>query len=160
VRAAVHAIDAAQPITGARTLEQAFGETVAPRRFLMVLLSIFGGAACVLAAIGIYGVMAYVVVRRTREIGVRIALGAPPGRVQRLVIGQAMAQAGIGLVLGVAGALLLGGQIRAQLFGVAPGDPTTLIATVGLLALVALFASWLPARRAAAVDPTTAMRVE
>jgi putative ABC transport system permease protein len=160
VRAAVHAIDAAQPITGARTLEQAFGETVAPRRFLMVLLSIFGGAACVLAAIGIYGVMAYVVVRRTREIGVRIALGAPPGRVQRLVIAQAMAQAGIGLVLGVAGALLLGGQIRAQLFGVAPGDPTTLIATVGLLALVALFASWLPARRAAAVDPTTAMRVE
>jgi predicted permease len=160
VRAAVHAIDAAQPITGVRTLEQAFGETVAPRRFLMVLLSIFGGAACVLAAIGIYGVMAYVVVRRTREIGVRIALGAPPGRVQRLVIGQAMAQAGIGLVLGVAGALLLGGQIRAQLFGVAPGDPTTLIATVGLLALVALFASWLPARRAAAVDPTTAMRVE
>ena len=160
VRAAVHAIDAAQPITGVRTLEQAFSETVAPRRFLMVLLSIFGGAACALAAIGIYGVMAYVVVRRTREIGVRIALGAPPGHVQRLVIAQAMAQAGIGLMLGVAGALLLGGQIRAQLFGVAPGDPTTLIATVGLLALVALFASWLPARRAAAVDPTTAMRVE
>lgn len=160
VRAAVHAIDAAQPIAGVRTLEQAFGETVAPRRFLMVLLSIFGGAACALAAIGIYGVMAYVVVRRTREIGVRIALGAPPGRVQRLVIAQAMAQAGIGLALGVAGALLLGGQIRAQLFGVAPGDPTTLVATVGLLALVALFASWLPARRAAAVDPTTAMRVE
>jgi putative ABC transport system permease protein len=160
VRAAVRAIDPAQPITGVRTLEQAFGETVAPRRFLMVLLSIFGGAACALAAIGIYGVMAYVVVRRTREIGVRIALGAPPGRVQRLVIAQAMAQAGIGLVLGVAGALLLGSFIRAQLFGVAPGDPTTLIATVGLLALVALFASWLPARRAAAVDPTTAMRVE
>jgi putative ABC transport system permease protein len=160
VRAAVHAIDAAQPISRVRTLEQAFGETVAPRRFLMVLLSVFGGAACVLAAIGIYGVMAYVVLRRTREIGVRIALGAPPGRVQRLVIAQAMVQAGIGLVLGVAGALLLGGQIRAQLFGVAPGDPTTLVATVGLLALVALFASWLPARRAAAVDPTTAMRVE
>jgi putative ABC transport system permease protein len=160
VRAAVRAIDAAQPITGVRTLEQAFGETVAPRRFLMVLLSIFGGAACALAAIGIYGVMAYAVAQRTREIGVRIALGAPPGRVQRLVITQAMAQAGIGLVLGVAGALLLGGQIRAQLFGVAPGDPTTLVATVGLLALVALLASWLPARRAAAVDPTTAMRVE
>lgn len=160
VRAAVRAIDAAQPITGARTLEQAFGETVAPRRFLMVLLSIFGGAASILAAIGIYGVMAYVVVRRTREIGVRIALGASPGRVRRLVIAQAMAQAGVGLAIGVAGVLLLGGFIRAQLFGVAPGDPTTLIATVGLLALVALFASWLPARRAAAVDPTTAMRVE
>lgn len=160
VRAAVRAIDAAQPIAGARTLEQAFGETVAPRRFLMVLLSIFGGAASILAAIGIYGVMAYVVVRRTREIGVRIALGASPGRVRRLVIAQAMAQAGVGLAIGVAGVLLLGGFIRAQLFGVAPGDPTTLIATVGLLALVALFASWLPARRAAAVDPTTAMRVE
>jgi ABC-type antimicrobial peptide transport system permease subunit len=126
----------------------------------MLLLATFAAVALVLGAVGVYGVAAYAVVRRTREIGVRIALGAPPGRVQRLVIGQAMAQAGIGLVLGVAGALLLGGQIRAQLFGVAPGDPTTLIATVGLLALVALFASWLPARRAAAVDPTTAMRVE
>jgi putative ABC transport system permease protein len=160
VRAAVRAIDAAQPISGVRTLEQAVGETVAPRRFLMVLLSIFGGAACLLAAIGIYGVMAYVVVQRTREIGVRIALGATPGRVQWQVVGQAMAQAAIGLVVGVAGALLLGGQIRAQLFGVAPDDPTTVSATVALLALVALVASWLPARRAAAVDPTTAMRVE
>lgn len=160
VRDAVHAIDPAQPITGVRTLEQAFGETVAPRRFLMVLLSIFGGPASALAAIGIYGVMAYVVVRRTREIGVRIALGAAPGRVQRLILAQAMAQAGIGLLIGIAGALLLGGFIRAQLFGVAPSDPMTLIATVGLLALVALFASWLPARRAAAVDPVTAMRAE
>ena len=149
-----------QPIAGVRTLEQAFGETVAPRRFLMVLLAIFGGAACALAAIGIYGVKAYVVIRRTREIGVRIALGAPPARVRRLVIAQAMAQAGIGLGIGLAGALLLGGLIRAQLFAVAPGDPTTLIATVAVLALVALFASWLPARRAAAVDPTTAMRAE
>jgi ABC-type antimicrobial peptide transport system permease subunit len=126
----------------------------------MVLLSIFGIAACALAAIGIYGVMAYVVVRRTREIGVRLALGAPPGRVRRLVIGQAMTQAGIGLVLGVVGALLLGGVIRGQLFGVAPSDPTTLIATVAVLVVVALFASWLPARRAAGVHPTTAMRVE
>jgi putative ABC transport system permease protein len=160
VRAAVRAIDPEQPIARVRTLEQDFGETAAPRRFLMVLLSIFAVAACALAAIGIYGVMAYVVVRRTREIGVRIALGAPPGRVRRLVIAQAMVQAGIGLVLGLAGALLLGGLIRAQLFGVAPSDPTTLMATAGVLALVALVASWLPARRAAAVHPTTAMRVE
>jgi predicted permease len=160
VRAAVRTIDPEQPIAEVRTLEQAFGETVAPRRFLMVLLSIFGIAACALAAIGIYGVMAYVVVRRTREIGVRLALGAPPGRVRRLVIGQAMTQAGIGLVLGVVGALLLGGVIRGQLFGVAPSDPTTLIATVAVLVVVALFASWLPARRAAGVHPTTAMRVE
>jgi ABC-type antimicrobial peptide transport system permease subunit len=160
VRAAVGAIDPEQPIAEVRTLEQAFGETVAPRRFLMVLLSIFGVAACALAAIGIYGVMAYVVVRRTREIGVRLALGAPPSRVRRQVVGQAMAQAGIGLVLGVVGALLLGGVIRGQLFGVAPSDPTTLLATVGVLLLVAVFASWLPARRAAAVHPTTAMRVE
>jgi putative ABC transport system permease protein len=160
VRASLRAIDPEQPIASVRTLEQDFGETVAPRRFLLVLLSIFGVAACALAAIGIYGVMAYVVVRRTREIGVRIALGAQPGRVRRLVIAQAMVQAGIGLVLGVVGALLLGGLIRGQLFGVAPSDPTTLIATAGVLALVALVASWLPARRAAAVPPTTAMRVE
>ena len=160
VRAAVAAIDAAQPIASVRTLEETLGETVAPRRFLMVLLAIFGVAACVLAAIGIYGVMAYVVMRRTREIGVRIALGASPAGVQRLVIGQAMAQAGVGLVLGVGGALLLGGLIRSQLFGIAPSDPTTLGATVGVLVLVALLASWLPARRAAAVDPATAMRVD
>ena len=160
VRAAVRAIDPEQPIARVRTLEQDFGETVAPRRFLMVLLSVFGVAACALAAIGIYGVMAYVVVRRTREIGLRIALGAPPGRVRRMVIAQAMAQAGIGLALGVVGALLLGGLIRGQLFGVAPSDPTTLMATAGVLALVALLASWLPARRAAAVHPMTAMRVE
>ena len=160
VRAALRAIDSEQPIARVRTLEQDFGETVAPRRFLMVLLSVFGVAACALAAIGIYGVMAYVVVRRTREIGLRIALGAPPGRVRRMVIAQAMAQAGIGLALGVVGALQLGGLIRGQLFGVAPNDPTTLMATAGVLALVALLASWLPARRAAAVHPMTAMRVE
>jgi predicted permease len=160
VHEAVRAIDPEQPLAGVRTLAQAVGETVAPRRFLMVLLSIFGVAACALAAIGIYGVMAYDVVRRTREIAVRIALGAPPARVLRLVMVQAMAQAGIGLALGVLGALLLGGLIRAQLFDVAPSDPTTLVAAVGALALVALLASWLPARRAATVQPVTAMRVE
>jgi predicted lysophospholipase L1 biosynthesis ABC-type transport system permease subunit len=160
VRAAVRAIDPEQPIAGVRTLERDFGETVAPRRFLMVLLSVFAVAACALAAIGIYGVMAYVVVRRTREIGVRIALGAPPRLVRRMVIGQALAQAGVGLGLGLAGALLLGGFIRAQLFGVAPSDPTTLVGTAAVLVLVALLATWLPARRAAAVQPTTAMRAE
>jgi putative ABC transport system permease protein len=158
LRAAVHAIDAALPISRVSTLEQDVGETVAPRRFLMVLLSVFGGAAAALAAIGIYGVMAYVVLRRTREIGVRIALGAAPRRVLRYVVAQSMAQAGVGLVLGVVGALLLGGLLRAQLFGVEPNDPGTLAATVCLLALVALLASWVPARRAAAVEPTMAMR--
>jgi putative ABC transport system permease protein len=160
VRAAVRAIDPEQPIASVRTLEQAVGETVAARRFLMVLLSIFGLAACLLAAIGIYGVMAYVVARRTREIGVRIALGAPPGQVLRLVIAQAMTQAALGIAFGGLGALLLGGLIRAQLFGVSPGDPVTLLATVAVLALVALVASWLPARRAAAVPPVLAMRAE
>jgi ABC-type antimicrobial peptide transport system permease subunit len=124
------------------------------------LLSMFGIAACTLAAIGIYGVMTYVVGRRTREIGVRIALGASPGGVRRLVIGKAMTQAGAGLALGVLGALSLGGLLRAQLFGVAPKDPVTLGATAAVLALVALLASWLPARRAAAVPPTLAMRQE
>jgi putative ABC transport system permease protein len=160
VRAALRAIDPEQPIARIRTLEQAFAETVAPRRFLMVLLSVFAVAACALAAIGIYGVMAYVVARRTREIGVRIALGAPPRRVRRMVIGQAMAQAGVGLGLGLIGALLLGGVIRGQLFGVVPSDPATFIATAVVLGVVALLATWLPARRAAAVPPTAAMRTE
>jgi ABC-type antimicrobial peptide transport system permease subunit len=160
VRAALRGIDPQLPLLAARTLDQVFGETVASRRFLTVLLSMFGIAACTLAAIGIYGVMTYVVGRRTREIGVRIALGASPGGVRWLVIGQAMTQAGAGLALGVLGALFLSGLLRAQLFGVAPQDPVTLVATAAVLALVALLASWLPARRAAAVPPTMAMRQE
>jgi putative ABC transport system permease protein len=160
VRAALRGIDPELPLLAARTLDQVFGETVASRRFLTVLLSMFGIAACMLAAIGIYGVMAYVVGRRTREIGVRIALGASPGGVRWLVIGQAMTQAGSGLALGVLGALSLSGLLRAQLFGVAPHDPVTLVATAAVLALVAMLASWLPATRAAAVPPTVAMRQE
>jgi putative ABC transport system permease protein len=160
VRAALRGIDPQLPLLAARTLDQVFSETVASRRFLTVLLSMFGIAACTLAAIGIYGVMTYVVGRRTREIGVRIALGASPGGVRWLVIGQAMTQAGSGLALGVLGALSLSGLLRAQLFGVAPHDPVTLVATAAVLALVALLASWLPARRAAAVPPTVAMRQE
>src|SRR5262249_1084563 len=127
VRAALRAIDPQLPLIAARTLDQVFGETAAPRRFLTVLLSMFGVAACVLAAIGIYGVMTYVVGRRTREIGVRIALGSSLGGVRRLVIGQAMTQVGAGLALGVLGTLLLSGLLRAQLFGVAPYDPLTLV---------------------------------
>jgi ABC-type antimicrobial peptide transport system permease subunit len=160
VRAALRGIDPQLPLLAAHTLDQVFSETVASRRFLTVLLSMFGIAACTLAAIGIYGVMTYVVGRRTREIGVRIALGASPGGVRWLVIGQAMTQAGSGLALGVLGALSLSGLLRAQLFGVAPHDPVTLVATAAVLALVALLASWLPARRAAAVPPTVAMRQE
>jgi putative ABC transport system permease protein len=160
VRAAVRAIDSELPLIGARTLDQVFGETVASRRFLTVLLSMFGIAACTLAAIGIYGVMTYVVGRRTREIGVRVALGASPHGVRWLVIGEAMTQAGAGLGLGVLGALFLSGLLRAELFGVAPHDPVTLAATAAVLVLVALLASWLPARRAAAVPPIVAMRQE
>jgi len=160
VRAAVRRIDPQLPLLPARTLDQVFGETVASRRFLTVLLSMFGIAACSLAAIGIYGVMTYVVGRRTREIGVRIALGASPGGVRWLVIGQAMVRAGAGLALGVLGALSFSGLLRAQLFGVVPRDPMTLVATAAILASVALFASWLPARRAASVPPIMAMRQE
>jgi len=160
VRAAIRGIDPSVPLLATRTLDQVFGETIASRRFLTVLLSMFGIAACTLAAIGIYGVMTYVVGRRTREIGVRLALGASPGGVRWLVIGQAMTRAGAGLALGVLGALFLSGLLRAQLFGIAPHDPVTLGATAALLAVVALLASWLPARRAAAVPPTMAMRQE
>ena len=160
VRVALRGIDPNLPLLAPRTLDQLFGATVASRRFLTVLLSMFGIAACTLAAIGIYGVMTYVVGRRTREIGVRMALGASPGGVRWLVIAQAMTRAGAGLALGVLGALLLSGLLRAQLFGVAPHDPVTLAATAAVLAIVALLASWLPARRAAAVPPTMAMRQE
>lgn len=160
VRRAIHAVDPLQPIAEIRTLRNAMGETVAQPRFFTLLLSLFGGVAVVLAALGLYGVVAYSVTRRTTEIGIRMALGARARDVVALVIGRSARPTAVGIVAGAAGALVLSRWMASMLFEVRPADPATFAASAVLLALVALVASWIPARRAARVDPLRAMRAE
>jgi ABC-type antimicrobial peptide transport system permease subunit len=124
----------------------------------MWLMMIFGGTALLLAAIGIYGLMAYSVQQRVPEIGIRLALGADAGRVRRMVIWQGMRMAMVGVVLGVAGALALARYLTAQLYGVAPRDPMTFAGVAVILTLVALAAAWVPALRASRVAPIEALR--
>ena len=126
----------------------------------MALLTTFAAIALVLAAVGLYGVIAYSVAQRTREIGVRVALGAQPADVARLVLVEAVRLAAVGIVLGVAGAIAATGALRGLLFGVGPTDPATFIVIALLLAGVALLSAYLPTRRALGVDPTEALRAE
>jgi putative ABC transport system permease protein len=129
-------------------------------RFLLVLVGLFAALAVLLACLGVYGVLSNAVSERTREIGVRIALGARRDEVFRMVLGQGLAPAAVGTVVGVAGTLLLGRLMHGLLFGVAPHDPTTVAAVVALLVAVAILACTLPARRATRVDPIEAIRAE
>jgi len=124
------------------------------------LLTLFGGLALLLAAGGIYGVLAYSVTQRQREIGIRMALGAQPHTVVSLMIGQGLRLALVGAVIGIAAALALTRVVRSLLYAVTPTDPLTFAAVTVLLLLVALLACWLPARRAARVDPVVALRSE
>jgi putative ABC transport system permease protein len=133
---------------------------VAQRRLSTQLLGVFAGAALLLAALGLYGVLAYNVTQRTREIGVRMALGARRHQVQRLIVSQGIGLVLVGIGCGSVAALVLSRLLRTLLFETEPGDSATLIAVAGLLSLVALLACWLPARRAARVDPMTALRTE
>jgi putative ABC transport system permease protein len=126
----------------------------------MVLVGLFGVAALLLAALGIYGVIAYAVSQRRRELGIRIALGAKPGEVVRLVLSDGLRLTLAGVAIGVAGALATSRLLAGLLVGIGSNDPITFAAIVLLLVLVALAACWVPARRAAAVDPLTALRAE
>ncbi|HET9983694.1 MAG TPA: ABC transporter permease [Longimicrobiales bacterium] len=158
LRRTVASIDPAQPVSDIRGMEDVVAQTVGQPRYRTLLLGLFGAVAALLAAIGLYGVLAYGVARRTREIGVRIALGATSRDVFRLVGADALRLAAAGLALGVAGALAATRMLSGLLFGVRAIDPLTfLAATAGLLA-VAAAAAWLPARRAACVDPADALR--
>jgi putative ABC transport system permease protein len=160
VRDEIHAIDKNLPVTDVETLPEAVHASVAEPRFRTLLLGLFGGMALVLAAIGIYGVVSFSVARRTREIGTRMALGATPGSIWRLVIGESAKLVLLGLVVGIPAALLLMRSLGALLFGVRPSDPLTFVAVASLLTLVALVAAYLPARAAMRVDPMVALRCE
>ncbi len=160
VRREVTALDAAIPVANVRTLDALVAESVSARRFYMLLLGVFAAAALVLAAIGVFGVMSYSVARRTREIGVRMALGAHAGRMLRLVLREALGLAALGVALGVAGALALTRLLSGLLYGVTATDPLTFVAVAATLSAVALLASYLPARRATRVDPMVALRSE
>jgi putative ABC transport system permease protein len=159
-REAVRSLDPNQPVAEIRTMAQVAGGMVARPRLNLLVLGGFAALAMLLAAIGLYGVISYGVTQRRAEIGVRVALGAKPGDVLRLVVGEGMRLTLIGLVVGLAGAVALTRLMSSLLFGVEPTDPATLAAVACFLAGVALLATWLPARRAAATDPATALRVE
>jgi putative ABC transport system permease protein len=157
---AVRSLDPTQPIMHVRTGAEVIATATAQRRLTVMLFAAFGVVATLLAAAGVYGVLSGAVAERRREIGIRSALGATPRAIVRLVLRQGLALAGVGLVLGLGGALALTRYLRAMLFGIEPTDPMTLSATVALLVAVALAACLAPARRAMRVDPVTALRAE
>jgi putative ABC transport system permease protein len=157
-RAIIRGLDPAQPITEVRTMETIVAETFSRQRFSALLLSGFSIASLLLAAVGIYGVLAYSVTERRREIGVRMSLGAQPSQIVGMVVGSGARLVAIGLLVGLAGAWSLSGLLRGLLFGIGPRDTATYAVVPLLLAVVALMAAWLPARRAARVEPVEALR--
>jgi predicted permease len=156
----IQSVDGDLPIFHVVTMEQRVQESLARRRFAMLLLSLFAGLAVALAMIGIYGVISYVVNQGTREIGIRLALGASPRAILRLVIGRGMALAIPGVLIGLLGSLAFTRMMRGLLFGVSPIDPLTFVAIPVLLVMVALLASYIPAQRATRVDPTVSLHSE
>jgi putative ABC transport system permease protein len=160
VRGAVHELDPAQPLYSVRTMEDVLGLAVADRRLNMLLLGLFAALAMVLAAVGIYGVMSYTVSQSTREIGIRMALGAERSDIVKLIVGQGAMLTGIGIAIGVGASMGLAQLIGSLLYGVSASDPLTYAVMVAALTCVALLACYVPARRATRVDPMIALRSE
>jgi putative ABC transport system permease protein len=160
VRQAVLSVDKNQPLTDVQSMEEILADSLAPPRFKMLLLGIFALLAMGLAVVGIYGVVAYGVTQRRQEIGIRMALGAQRREILKMVVGQGLKLALIGVAAGVAGAFALTRFLSSLLYGVRPTDPLTFVAVSLILAAVALLASYIPARRAAKVDPMVALRCE
>jgi putative ABC transport system permease protein len=160
VRGQIAALNKDQAVFNVRTMEQIVSQSVAPRRFSMLLLAVFAVVALALAVIGIYGMLSYAVAQRTREIGLRMTLGAQRTDVMRLVIGHGMKLAIAGVVLGLIASFALTRTMKNLLFGVSATDPITFVSITVLLAVVAFVACWIPARRATKVDPILALRYE
>jgi len=151
-------VDRDVPIFSVMTMNERVASSVGAQKFYASLIAIFAAVALALAAVGLYGVIAYAVSQRTHELGVRVALGATTDRISRMVINEGLVLTAIGVVIGTVAALLMGRIVSSLLFGVSPRDPVTLIAVAMMLGVIATLASWLPARRAARVDPLIAIR--
>ena len=160
VRAEVRSIDPEQPVFEIASMDQLLSSMVAQRRFSMALLGTFAALALVLGVVGVYGVTSYLVAQRTREVGVRLALGAQPRQVVGMVVRQGMVVASVGLAVGIGAALATGRLMTGLLYGVSPYDVATLVGVMTVMVLATLAANWIPARRAARVDPLTALRSE
>jgi ABC-type transport system, involved in lipoprotein release, permease component len=160
IRSRLRNVDKDQPLTSMKLLDQIVSESTGQRRFSATLLTAFAGVALILATVGLYGVMAYLVTQRTHEIGLRMALGAARTSVFRLIVGQGLVLTAFGLVIGLAGALALTRLMSSMLYETSATDPLTFAGIPIALALVSFFASYLPARRAMKVDPIVALRYE
>ena len=160
VREAIHTVDKDMPLSNVKSMDELLESSLGQRRLSMILLGAFSAIALLLASIGIYGVLAYSVTQRSRELGIRMALGAARGRVLRLVIGQGMALAVVGIAIGLGGAFALTRLLASQLYSITPTDPTTFVGVSVLLASIALAATLIPALRATRVDPVIALREE
>jgi predicted permease len=160
VRRTVAELDPALPLVQPRTMEDVFADSVSRQRFLSQLLGVFAAVALLLSAVGTYGILAYMVNERRREIGIRMALGAGRGSVLGLILGQGLGIAGVGIAIGLAAAFALSRVATSLLYGVSPADPLTFAVVAGIIALVALVACVVPARRASRVDPLVAMQAD
>ena len=160
VRTAMRELEPTLPVFNLRTMDDLFDGTVTNQRIMLTILSALAGLAILLAAIGLYGVLSYVVGQRTREVGIRIALGATNATVRKLIIGQGLRLAALGLAVGVLGAVMLAKLMGSLIYGVSPYDPLSLGAVALLIVAIGVLSSWFPARRATRVDPMTALRSE
>ncbi|WP_438483110.1 ABC transporter permease [Oleiharenicola lentus] len=160
IRNTMRELESTLPIFSVRTMDEVFDGTVTNQRIMLTLLSVFAALALFLAAIGLYGVLSYIVAQRTREVGIRMALGATSKNVSQLMIGQGLKLAAYGLGIGLVGCLALAQVLKSVVYGVSPRDPLSLVAVTALLIAIGLIASWLPARRATRISPTEALRAE
>ena len=160
VEGQVYAVDRNQPVFDVRTMEERLARSLAPQRFYLLIVGMFACIAIILAALGIYGVMSYLVARRTREIGIRIAIGARPEQVKRLVLGESVALAVVAALVGLGGAWGLTRYLKSMLYGVTALDGATFSAMPVVLIAIAAAAAFIPARRASRLDPMRALREE
>ncbi len=160
IQRAIHAVNPSQTVFHVVTMEEVVSDSVKGRRLGLTLLSVFAGLALVVAAAGLYGVLSYTVTQRTRDIAVRMALGARRDEVVQMVVSRALILYAIGLGIGLLGAVWAGNFLTGMLAGVRPWDPAALLLTAGVLIVVTVFAAWFPARRAASIDPYQALRTE